>query len=259
MTEQTLTRIGRFVWHDMMTTDLERSREFHSALLGWTTEELPLAEGETYPMIKAGAAGIGGYEPLDPKQGIPSHWIGYVTVEDLEAAVSRAKSAGGQVAVPPTDIPGTGRFAVLVHPGGSIIAAFLPRRLEDCVPEGDPVPGRFCWNQIMTRDPAAAGAFYRKVFGWEVEEQDVGGNRYWLFRRDGTPAAGMMATPGPEKHPDFWLPYVEVDDVDACAARAKELGGQVMVPPSDIPGLARFAVTADPTGAILAVSRHFER
>jgi predicted enzyme related to lactoylglutathione lyase len=66
----------------------------------------------------------------------------------------------------------------------------------------------------------------------------------------------MMASPGQRTHPDFWLSYVEVPDVDRCAARVPELGGQVLVRPTVIPGLARFAVTADPTGAILAVSTH---
>lgn len=259
MTEQTLTKIGRFVWHDMMTTDPRKSEEFYAALLGWTTENVSVGEGTSYAMIRAGGAGVGGYEPLDPRYGIASHWLGYVTVEDLDAAVSQAREASGEVAIPPTEIPGVGRFAVLVHPAGSRVAAFAPARLEECVPEAEPLPGRFCWNQVMAKDPAAAGAFYRKVFSWELQEQDMGGSKYWLFRKDGAAVAGMMSTPGAEKHPDFWLPYVEVHDVDACAARAKELGGQLIVPPSDIPGLASVAVTADPTGAILAVSRHFAR
>lgn len=255
MTEQAATMIGRFVWHDMMTTDPKRSIDFYSALLGWTVEEESLGGG-LYSVIRADGVGIGGFVELDREHGVPSHWIGYVTVEDVERAVATGREAGGKAPVGATEIPDVGRFAVVSHPGGSFVSPFAPVSLGACIPEAEPVPGRFCWNQLMARDPEGVRAFYEKTFGWTTDVQELDGGKHWLFRSEGTPTAGMMASPEDRGRPDFWLSYVEVPDVDECARRVPELGGRLLVRPTDIPGLARFAITADPTGAILAVSTH---
>jgi predicted enzyme related to lactoylglutathione lyase len=83
---------------------------------------------------------------------------------------------------------------------------------------------------------------------------DMGGTgKYWIFSHGGKDRAGMMKMPAKAMAPPNWLPYVAVENVDATAARTPELGGRVYVPPTDIPGIGRFAVTADPTGAALAV------
>jgi len=255
MTERAATMRGRFVWHDMMTTDPERSIRFYSALFGWSVEREDVGAGE-YDVIRADGVGIGGFVALDEEHGVPSHWIGYVTVEDVDRAIAAARKAGGKAPVGATDIPNVGRFAVVSHPAGSFVSPFAPLSLGACIPEAEPVPGRFCWNQLMARDPEAVRPFYEKTFGWTTDVQDLEGGKYWLFRSEGTPTAGMMAQPEGRTHPDFWLAYVEVPDVDECARLVPELGGQLLVRPTDIPGLARFTITADPTGAILAVSTH---
>jgi hypothetical protein len=257
MEEQPGTKLSRFVWHDMMTTDVRESMRFHEAVFGWTVEETPTESGRPYSMILADGRGIGGFVELNRAHRVPSHWIGYVTVADVDAVVERARDLGGKAPVAGTDIPNVGRFAVLSHPGGSFVSPFAPRKLEEAVPEAETIPGRFCWNQLMTRAPEPAAEFYGRVFDWETEVTDVDGSRYWLFRRDGVDSAGMMPMPDTQKFPDFWLAYVEVRDVDAAVAKAAEKGGQVVVPPSDIPGLARVAVLADPTGALLGISAHF--
>jgi predicted enzyme related to lactoylglutathione lyase len=256
MTERAAVMTGRFVWHDLMTTDPARSIAFHSALLGWSVEEEAMEGGGRYPVIRAGGVGIGGFVELEREHGVPSHWIGYVTVGDVEKTIAAARAAGGKAPVGATDLPHVGRFAVVSHPGGSFVSPLAPVSLGACIPEAEPVPGRFCWNQLMARDPEAARAFYEATFGWTTDVQELDGGRYWLFRSEGAPTAGMMQSPERRGHPDFWLAYVEVPDVDVSAARVPELGGHVLVRPTNIAGLARFAVAADPTGAILAVSTH---
>lgn len=248
-------KLGRFVWHDMMTTDLARSVEFYSELFGWSVRQEP-GDDNPYRRISSGGQEIGGFIELDPQHGVPSHWIGYVTVDDVDAACGRARKHGGKTPVPGTDIPNVGRFAVVSHPGGSYVSPFAPHELELTVPEAETIPGRFCWNQLMSKDPAAAAEYYEGVFGWTTTEQPLGDGTYWLFRSGDAPAAGMMSIGTQENYPDFWMPYVEVHDVEDTCEEVESLGGQVMVQPSDVPDLARIAVTADPTGAILAVSTH---
>lgn len=116
--------------------------------------------------------------------------------------------------------------------------------------------GRFLWYQLMTPDPAAAQEFYTRLLGWGIEVWEGGGAPYTMWTNNGMPLGGMMHLPkeavaaGARPH---WMGYVGTPDVDATAARASELGATMMVPPSDIPEVGRFAVLNDPQGALLAI------
>ena len=259
MAQDTATaNLGRFVWHDMMTTDLAKSVEFYSELFGWTVQdEGNGSEGPVYHRISADGHEIGGF--IELQDDVPSHWIGYVTVDDVDNACGRARKLGGKAPVPGQDIPNVGRFAVVFHPGGSYVSPFAPHNLEQITPEAETIPGRLCWNQLMSKDPDSAAKYYEAVFGWTTTVQDMGDGKYWLFRSGEHAAAGMMAINPAEEYPDFWMPYVEVHDVRETCKEVEELGGQIMISPSDVPDLATIAVTADPTGAILGISTHIGR
>jgi predicted enzyme related to lactoylglutathione lyase len=237
---------GRFVWHDLMATDLEASMSFFTQLFGWTTRAVDMGEMGEYTMIFAGEQSIGGIVPLDAASGIPPHWIGYVDVDDVDAACARAEQGGGQVCVPGTDIPGVGRFAVLTDPAGSAISPYksASERCEKSEDDTGPSPiGTFCWNELATTDPEACRAFYGEVFGWTCRTEPGGG--YEAFIAGETDVAGMEKAEG---HP-HWLGYVKVEDVAAAVEKVKELGGTVTKEPGDVPCGGKFAVVADPTGA----------
>jgi hypothetical protein len=114
------------------------------------------------------------------------------------------------------------------------------------------VTGKFVWYELMTTDTKAAERFYGSVIGWTTE--DVGQGAYWSFNTDKGGVAGLMGVP-----PDaagaqpVWMGYVAVDDVDDYAGRYAAAGGTVHRPPSDIPGIGRFSVVADPQGAVLVL------
>jgi hypothetical protein len=118
-------------------------------------------------------------------------------------------------------------------------------------------PGALCWTELTTTDPAAAEAFYTALFGWTPKHASPGaGMQYTEFTVRGAdqPSVGMMPKPPdlPPEVPSFWLPYFQVADVDATAAQAKSLGGQIHFGPHDIPGTGRFVVIGDPQGAAFA-------
>lgn len=117
--------------------------------------------------------------------------------------------------------------------------------------------GAFSWNELMTPDPAAAASYYGRLFGWTTEAMDMGTGPYTVIKCGGTSVGGIMAMP-PDAGamPPAWGCYVTVDDVDAVAARCTELGGTVLLPPTDIPTVGRFAVLRDPQGAVLNVIRY---
>ena len=246
--------VGRFVWHDLMTTDPEKAQQYYADLLGWTYKEWDMGPGGVYRMIHAGDTEWGGFMPLDPAHGVPSHWISYVTVPDVDAAAAKAQELGGQAPVSGTDIPSVGRFAVIASPQGAYVSPYKSESTQGEMPDPAPAPGIFCWHELLSRDPEAEGKFFCEIFGWRIEKAPMSGpvGAYYLFKRldNGKDAGGMLQKP--DEGPSIWLPYIMVESADATAARTGELGGKVWVPPADIPGVGRFTVTTDPTGAYIA-------
>ncbi len=115
-------------------------------------------------------------------------------------------------------------------------------------------PGAFSWSELMTKDPQAAAGFYAALFGWTIEVMDMPTGPYRVVKAGGTPVGGIMGMPpGNGTMAPNWCPYVTVGDVDATVSHAASLGGMVLHPPTDIPGVGRFAVIADPQGAPLNV------
>jgi len=246
--------VGRFVWHDLMTTDIAKAQQYYADLLGWTYKDFDMGEGGKYPMIHAGGTEWGGFIPADP--GRSPQWVSYVTVPDVDAAVAAAQAKGGQVMVPAMDIPTVGRFAYIVGPNGGTVSPFTPEpRQGETPPDPAPAPGTFVWHELLARDQEADGKFFAEIFGWRIEEAPMGemGN-YYLFKRldTGKDAGGMLQMPGDAPGPSSWVPYVQVESADATAARTRELGGKVWVEPRDIPGVGRFTMTSDPMGAMIA-------
>ena len=120
--------------------------------------------------------------------------------------------------------------------------------------------GRFVWYELMTSDAKAGEAFYRDVVGWGAQPAPaaVPGIAYTLLTVGATPVAGLMAIPAEAAAMGArpgWIGYVGVESVDAAATKVRDLGGSVHKPPMDIPGVGRFAVVADPHGAVFALFR----
>ena len=114
--------------------------------------------------------------------------------------------------------------------------------------------GRFSWNELMTTDVEGATNFYGTLFGWQYEAFPMGEMTYHVIRSGNDETGGIMPMP-PQAvdHPPAWGIYVTVDNVDATVQRAEELGGKIHQPPTDIPGVGRFAVLQDPQGAYISV------
>jgi predicted enzyme related to lactoylglutathione lyase len=130
-------------------------------------------------------------------------------------------------------------------------------------PEGDHRPshcvGTVSVEELHTTEPTKALSFYEKVVGFSHRSMDMGpGGKYHILSRDGVDRGGVTGhlPAGASPH---WLPYVDVDDVDATIARARKLGARIPVSPEDIPGIGRFGVLEDPTGAVLAIMKPLPR
>jgi uncharacterized protein len=117
--------------------------------------------------------------------------------------------------------------------------------------------GAFSWNELTTTDPTAAAAFYGQLFGWQVKDVDMGTGPYHVANLGETSVAGIMGLPpGAPPMPPAWGAYVTVDSVDDTLGRCESLGGKVLLPPMDVPGVGRMAVLQDPQGAVFSVMRY---
>ena len=118
-----------------------------------------------------------------------------------------------------------------------------------------PANGMFCWNELVTRDVAGAEKFYTELLGWKAVDSGMPGMKYTMFKAGGKDAGGLMEMPSevPKEVPSHWMAYITVDDVDALAKKTTELGGNVLHGPQDIPGVGRFCVIQDPTGAVVSL------
>lgn len=242
---------GTFVWYDLKTRDFESAWAFYGKLFGWKRNETDFPVGR-YSMIRLGDRNLGGIVPISHEDQLPTHWIGYVAVADVDAAARAAIELEGSVPLPPTDIPQIGRFAVVLDPHGAAICPF-----QWTGPADPPIPdasGSFCWSELLTPDPYRAGEFYRRVCGWTMERGRPGAyDAYWLFRAGGRAVAGMVQRPTGADYPPQWLHYVRVPRTEDASARAADLGGSVLLPATEIPGTGRFAILDDPAGGIFAV------
>ena len=117
---------GTVCWNEVLTKNLDAARSFYTQLLGWTTEEMPMGEAGTYTMFLQGDKQVAGVMQMDGPQfeHVPSHWLSYIAVDDIDDRTAAASNLGAQVHVPPTDIPSVGRFSVIADPTGAVVALF---------------------------------------------------------------------------------------------------------------------------------------
>jgi uncharacterized protein len=114
--------------------------------------------------------------------------------------------------------------------------------------------GAFSWSELMTTDVEAAKSFYSQLFGWSARDMEMPNGNYTTVQVGEASVGGIMRIPAEAQGmPPSWGVYVTVDNVDETLARAEKLGGTVVMPPMDVPGVGRMAVVRDPQGATLSV------
>jgi predicted enzyme related to lactoylglutathione lyase len=195
---------------------------------------------------------VAGISPLQ-NETQPPVWSTYIAVDDADATAAAATDAGGQVAMDPIDVMDAGRMAFLVDPVGAFVGIWQAGRHTGAQLVNE--HGTLGWNELTTPDPEPAAAFYSTVFGWDPEVVEMGGHGYTVFNLDGKAIGGLMTMDErwPAGMPSHWLTYFVVDDADATAARAQELGATVHVGPLDAQDVGRIAMIGDPHGTIFSV------
>lgn len=253
-----MSEASNFIWYELMTPDPAGAARFYGAVVGWNIagDRDPAAGDMDYRMIARSDGGnAGGVLALTADMiagGARPTWIGYLHVEDVDAAVAAITADGGAVQMPAMDLP-VGRIAMVTDPQGA------PFYIMDPVPpegggESDVFsvtePQRVRWNELSTSDPDAAIAFYKKHFGWGQEgEMPMGELGAYRFIQRGDIGLGAVMPLMPKMPESMWSYYIGVDDIDRAHAAVKAGGGTITNEPMEIPG-GEYAMNAiDPQGA----------
>ena len=282
---------GVACWVDASEPDPEAAVDFYAGLFGWEFEDVmpPSSEGKYFiarceargwsvfdmsgDLRRGDVAAVGSIPEAAPPTAI---WNTYFWVDSADEAASKVHDAGGGVVMEPFDFMDASRMAVFTDPEGAAFCVWEANEHKGARVVND--PGSLNFNGLNTRDVEGARSFYRSVFGWQTLTLDGGAEmwtlpgygdyleRYHPDLRKQMAEAGVaegfedvVATINPiaDDRPDtpaHWSVTFAVDDADAAAAKATELGGKVIVPPFDAP-FVRMTVIGDPQGATFIASK----
>jgi predicted enzyme related to lactoylglutathione lyase len=246
---------GKFSWYELMTSDTNAAGKFYSGVVGWTIQEQPETAGMKYTTFNIDQVGIAGM------LNIPGHvgWVGYISVDDVDAHVEKIVEAGGKLWRPATDVPGMLRFAVMSDPQGAAIVVFTGNP-EMPTPErpAPPTPGTIGWHELYTTDLDAGFDFYNKLFGWtKLTDMDMGPMGLYRIFDEGDHKemgdGGMMNKP--EHIPvAAWTFYFSVDSIKAAVERVNAGGGKVLNGPIQVPGGGWIINGQDPQGGMFSLT-----
>ncbi|WP_405794461.1 VOC family protein [Streptomyces longwoodensis] len=249
-------------WLDVGTPDIDGAASFYGGLFGWEYRPGP-PEAGGYGFFQLAGRTVAGGMQTSAEQGPPS-WTVYFLTSDADATARAAEDAHGKVLTGPLDVLDRGRMAILADKADVPFGIWQPGRTKglDLVQE----PGSLCWIELYTADLPMAAYFYRAALGLETYGVDFPGGTYTTLLPGGQGEDAMFGGIVPLSEDPLeaeagasWLPYFEVEDTDAVVATARDLGGTVRSPATDLPGVGRVARLADPYGARFAVIRSAPR
>ena len=245
---------GHFCWMELASTDQTAAKAFYTQLFGWTAFDAPIGPGAFYTMLRLNGRDAAALHTAEA--GVPPHWGVYISVTNADESAAKAAALGGTLLAPPFDVMDNGRMAVIQDPAGAVFQIWQAKSHHGIGVSNE--PSAYCWAELGTRDTAKAGDFYSGLLGWGRKASAIPGMEYTEWQVGAQSVGGMMditGMPGMDSIPPHWLVYFAVADCDVMADKAAALGAAVYVKPTDIPGVGRFSVIADPQGAAFAIIR----
>lgn len=235
-----------FIWHDLMTSDVEAAKKFYGAVVGWTFD----AQMPDYHVAQANGVGMGGIMATPPELvKMPPFWSGYIYVADVDAACAKIKKLGGKIHREPWDVPAVARMAIVGDPTGANFNIMQPFPREGGDLPSSSAMGAVGWNEAHVGELDVAWNFYAEMFGWTkgiVMAMGAMGD-YVLFQIDGKDIGGMMKKQEMLPTP-MWLYYFNVDGIDAAVTRITKAGGKIAMGPHQVPGGNWIVMGFDPQG-----------
>jgi len=253
---------GDFIWYELMTSDAEAADRFYSAVVpGWTFGERMPGEIDYRGIERSDGGNAGGVLQIDDSMrshGARPTWLGYLFVEDVDDSVAGIERGGGKALMPPFDVPGVGRIAMVADPQGAPFYVMKP------IPPGGDADARsdvfspteverVGWNELSTSDPEAAREFYGERFGWVSDDfMDMGAMGKYRFWDHGGVRVGAVCGVMPGQQPR-WRYYFRVPSIAVAKAAAESGGGTIAMGPHQVPTGDWILIGTDPQGAEFAL------
>ncbi len=241
---------GKFVWADLVTDDVPAARKFYSEFLGWKFQDV----GDYTICANDGRPLCGMFQRTRPAGGkAKPRWFGFISVASVSRAEKAVTAAGGKVLAAPQKMPERGEQAVFADAEGAVFGVVKSS-------SGDPEdfmadPGDWIWIQLLSRNADKAAQFYKSVAGYEVVENTLTNSLSdYVLVSEGYARATVRTIRHPKDQVEpTWLPFVRVKNIAESVAKAKELGGKVLVKPKAELLNGKAAVVEDPTGAAIGL------
>jgi predicted enzyme related to lactoylglutathione lyase len=253
---------GNFIWYELMTPDPDGAKAFYDAVVGWDIEPHPSGEMDYRMIGRSDGGNAGGVLRLTGEMaghGARPTWLGYLNVADVDATAASIEAAGGKTLMPPTDIAGVGRIAMVADPQGAPFYIMTPMPPTDGSSSGKSdvfsadAQQRVGWNELQTGDVAAARTFYGEQFGWETGDfMDMGEMGEYRFIDHGGERLGALfnAANGQPSHFRF---YFRVPSIAAAKSAIETNGGSIHMGPHQVPTGDYIVLGSDPQGAEFAL------
>jgi uncharacterized protein len=253
---------GGWIWYELMTTDPVGAKAFYDAVIGWDIDAASMSPDMDYRMIKCADGDMtGGVFKLNDEMlghGAKPSWLGYISVDDCDAAAKAIEEAGGKVLMPAQDVPMAGRVAMVADCCGAPFYIMTPTPPpgggESTSFSATANTGRCGWNELMAGNAANATAFYTGLFGWGLPEpMDMGEmGKYQFVDHDGVTVGAIMQKM-PEMPMPFWCHYFWVPSIAAATELITANGGHVVNGPMAVPGDDWIVQGIDPQGAMFSL------
>jgi predicted enzyme related to lactoylglutathione lyase len=240
-----------FIWYDLLTPDLKKAEAFYAAVVGWRIADSGMP-GTRYSILHAGDVMVGGL--MEPRPGSAgestSRWHGYIYSADVDGDAARVKELGGRICLPPEDIPGIGRFAIVADPDGAVFNLFKPNSTESPTRVADGTMGHVGWRDLCSGTGDQMWKFYSGLFGWtRTDAMDMGEFGTYQMFATGEGSVGGMMPRQKGMSAGRWLYFFNTDAIDAARARAVKAGGTIYQEPMEVPGGQWIVQVRDPGGA----------
>jgi len=244
--------VGKIVWHDLLTDEVNSVKDFYGKLFGWTFDNGG-DPNAVYTTILLNGNPIGGIVHLEKKVGdinYAAQWMEYISVDDVDEVFQEVKKQNCKVYREPFDVLHRGRIAIFADSRGALIAILNSS-------SGDPADGEveynnWFWDELWTDDIDNSVNFYKTLFGYTTEEYKTRSDKdYVMLRTEERRRAGVLKIPFEEVKPN-WLPFVAVKDVKEVENKVEDLGGKILVASEKIIG-NDAAIVSDPSGAVFTI------
>jgi uncharacterized protein len=247
--------LGRPLWYELMTNDINAAADFYDKVVGWSSAPFKEAPQPYIVFGMSPEAPVAGAVKTPEDVKAPPFWAMYVGVDKLEDGAAHIKRLGGKEHSPVVEVPTVGRMQMMADPQGAAFYIFEPANPPQ-QPEGAPGIGEGSWHELMTTDYEAAMKFYQEVFGWQPSEaMDMGDmGKYQMFNRPHGMIGGMMNKPREMAGvPPNWGIYFMVPDIESAIERIKANGGKILNGPMEVPGGDWIVNAMDPQGAAFSL------